>query len=166
MTRVSVWISLDRANKSCKIGQVSSIPNGQAGFVYVMTSDTLEQLGILKIGSTTHEPAVRAFQLSSSTSSPTPFRVLYSRFVSDCTMVEKVLHIRFAANRVHDGREFFRISLDDAAMALDDLCGGRQWVPEVPYPFAALFNTFPDDGSGRELTPEEQQACRRLEATL
>ena len=105
----------------------------------------------------------RAKQLSAATASPTPFTVLYSRAVADCNEVEARMHAIFADRRVNEGREFFSVSLYEAATALDGLCGDKRFKPKPLTPWAELFASFPDDGSGRELTLEERARCRALE---
>lgn len=145
---------------------MSSIPLGTPGYVYILGTDSHPYL---KIGATMVHPEVRAFQLTSATAAPHPFRVLYSREVPDCNAYEAAMHDRFENRRINEGREFFRVTLDEAAVALDDLCGDARYVPAEPRPprtMAELFATFPDDGSDRPLTAEEQAKCRALEATL
>ena len=144
---------------------MSSIPLGTKGYIYCLTTDSHRYV---KIGATTLHPEVRAFQLTCATASPHPFRVLHSREVPDCNAAEAALHERFKDCRVNAGREFFAVSPDEAALALDDICGDRRYVSANPdgsedYPWARLFATFPDDGTGRSLTVEELAACRRLE---
>ena len=146
---------------------MSSITTGQPGFVYLATSSTLSAAGLLKIGATTHDPDLRMKQLTASTSSPTPFFVAYSRRVSDVNDVEQRLHELFDDRRVNEGREFFQVTVYEAAMALDKMAGeGTRWKNEPETPWAELFATFPDDGSDRELTPEEAARCRELAADL
>ncbi len=140
---------------------MSKIPLNTPGHVYIMTSATLSQAGLIKIGASTGDPDIRAKQLSASTSSPTPFSVLYSRPVSDVNAAEAEMHRIFAHARVNDGREYFKISLSEAVRALDILCG--DYRPQPPTPMAELFASFPDDGEPRDLTPEEQAKCRALE---
>lgn len=118
--------------------------------------------GILKIGACTCLPEERAKQLTASTSSALPFVVLYSRATQDVNATEAAMHAAFAAQRVNEGREYFRVSLYEAARTLDSLCADTFSRFDPPTPFAELFSTFPDDGSGRSLTPKEQAACRRL----
>ncbi len=139
---------------------MSRIPLGTPGYVYVMVTASHP---FVKLGATTAHPEVRAFQLTSATASPHPFKVAYSREVQDCNAAEAALHERFADRRVNDGREFFSVSVDEAATALDELCGDSRYVPS--YPWATLFATFDPDGPP-ELTPEEQAKCRALEANL
>lgn len=131
-----------------------------------MTSSTLQHAGLIKIGSTTDLPENRARQLTASTSSPTPFHVLYHRFVSDCTLIESVMHERFDHCRVNEGREFFAVPVSEAVKALDELAGREDEetaiLPDLS--FSELFATFPDDGSARELTEHEKALCRALES--
>lgn len=145
---------------------MSSIPLHSPGCVYLMTSSVLQKEGILKIGSTTDHPDERAKQLTASTASPTPFIVLYSRTVSDCNDVEAKMHSAFAHCRVNQGREFFRVSLYEAARMLDILAGSifSSFEPKTPY--AELFATFPDDTGGRALTEDERYACLQLKRKL
>lgn len=120
--------------------------------------------GLVKIGVTTNTAAARAKQLSTATASPTPFQVVYQKAVSDCNDAEAKVHAALADRRVNDGREFFEASVYEAAITMDRICGGEQFKPKPLTPWAELFASFPDDGSGRELTPEEQARCRALEA--
>lgn len=142
---------------------MSSISRGQVGHIYLLGTSAHPYL---KIGQTTLDPVLRAKQLSAATASPTPFTVLYSRVVDNCNAVEAKMHEIFADRRVNDGREFFRVSLYEAAIALDGLCGDKRFKPKPFTPFAEMFASFPDDGSGRELTPEEQARCRALEMSV
>lgn len=142
---------------------MSKIPLGTPGHVYVMVTDSHPYV---KIGATTLHPEVRAFQLTCATASPHPFKVLHSREVSDCNAAEAALHEQFRERRVNDGREFFSIEPDEAALALDDLCGDRVYVAAEPQTMAELYATFPDDDTGRPLDAREQLLCRAMEAKL
>ncbi len=139
---------------------MSKIPLGTPGFVYVMSSPSMP--GLLKLGATTDEPINRAKQLSASTSAPMPFHVLYHRAVPDVNAAEAAMHRAFAGQRINEGREFFRVSLYEAARTLDALCGDIFSKLEPRTPMAELFATFPDDGTGRELDSEERAAIRRM----
>jgi hypothetical protein len=144
---------------------MSSISSGSPGFVYIATSSTLSAAGLLKIGATTHDPDLRMKQLSASTSSPTPFFVAYSRRVPDVNLAERELHEFFEDRRVNEGREFFQVTLYEAAITLDRLVGGMPELVDQPEtPFSELFASFPDDGTGRELTEFEAAQCRELAA--
>lgn len=143
---------------------MSKIPLGTPGFVYLMSSPSMP--GLMKIGATTDEPINRAKQLSASTSAAMPFHVLYHRAVPDVNAAESAMHSSFAAQRVNEGREFFRVSLYEAARTLDALCGGTFGHFEPRTPWAELFATFPDDGTARQLDSEERSACARLSRDL
>lgn len=122
--------------------------------------------GLLKLGATTLDPHERARQLTASTSSPTPFFVVYSRCVPDVNRAESMMHERFADRRVNGGREYFQVSVLEACTALDRIAAGEV-LSEFKTPYAELFNTFPDsDGVGRELTDNEAAQCRRLKERL
>ena len=121
--------------------------------------------GLCKLGATTLDPHERARQLTASTSAALPFTVVYSRQVSDVNEAERAMHETFADRRVNGGREFFSCSVYEAVVALDRIAGGAsEWKNDPPTPMAELFASFPDDGSDRPLTPEEQAQCRELAA--
>ncbi|WP_432492688.1 GIY-YIG nuclease family protein [Kineococcus auxinigenes] len=86
------------------------------GFVYILLNPSLP--GMVKIGLTTGDSEARARKLSSSTSVPTEFVVVYDELVSDCRAVEQSLHSRFADYRVNMKREFFRVPIKEAIKAL------------------------------------------------
>jgi hypothetical protein len=93
--------------------------------------------------------------------------VVYQKAVSDCNEAEAKVHAALAGQRVNDGREFFEVSVYEAAVTMDRICGGDRYRPKPLTPWAELFHTFPDDHEGREsptLTPEERAKCRALSA--
>lgn len=144
---------------------MSRISLGSSGWVYCAVSAAHPDL--CKLGATTNDPLLRAKQLTASTSAPTPFTMAYTRWVKDVTAAEAALHEIFADRRVNEGREFFQVSVMEAVMAMDRVAGGdSEWAHRPPTPFAELFATFPDDGSGRQLSESEQRQCRELEARL
>jgi len=149
---------------------MSKIPLNTPGFVYILVNDSIRSVvdsePILKIGATTDDPLNRAKQLSAATASAVPFLVAYSRKVSDVNLIETQMHERFAEFRVNSGREFFRVPLHKAIVALDEMAGEDYWGPKVETPFAEMFASFPDDGSPRTLTAEERAKCRQLERSL
>ncbi len=135
---------------------MSSIALGSPGHCYVLSNPSFE--GVLKIGATTLDPVTRAKQLSAATAAPTPFHVVYSRKVPDVNEAERMMHAAFADRRVNEGREFFRVSVFEAATTMDKLVGGESAIRhEVATPFAELFATFPDDGTPRDLTDAERR---------
>jgi hypothetical protein len=88
------------------------------GYVYILFNPSFRD-NILKIGFTESAPEKRARKLSSTSGIPTDFVVAYSRFVSDCRFVERLIHESLANVRLRDKREFFKIPLDRAIIVLD-----------------------------------------------
>ena len=137
-----------------------------------MDSDVLRvagETGIVKLGCSTAHPDSRAKQLTASTSSPTPFRLLYCRKVGDCNAAEALLHERFADRRINEKREFFRVTLEEATLAMDRIAqmypcsfGGN----DMSLPWSKLFATFQYDGAPERLSPAESAKCRALERAL
>lgn len=149
------------------------------GWVYVLAHP--EMPGLAKLGATRKHPIQRATELSAGTGVPGQFTVAYYRSFSDAFEAEGLLHDRLADVRVDAAREFFRVSVEEAAGLIRGLAeelesDGREGgemidagvvLPVGPnvedlYPMAVLFSTFPDDGEGRELTLEERAKCRAL----
>lgn len=131
------------------------------GYIYALVNQSLE--GILKIGVSTKHPQERARELSAPSGLPTPFHVAYQRHVANPFEVEAALHRRFDRFRVNDKREFFRISLTAAMLAMQNYpTVPTRMCADFPTPFAELFATFPDDGSSRALTNLEREECRLL----
>ena len=147
---------------------MSKIPLETPGWVYVMSNPSHNLAGqgpLLKIGCSTADPSVRAKQLTASTSSPTAFNVIYAREVKDANKAERQIHSALAAYRVNEGREFFRVSVFEAARTLDWICGEVTSNLEPATPFAELFASF-EDSDDPELNEEEQAKCRELERRL
>lgn len=143
---------------------MSSIPLGQGGWVYAMTSAAIydDGKGLIKIGCTTLDPHERARQLTAATASPTAFYVLYSRRAEDANAAESHVHEILDEFRVNEKREYFRIPPAVAIHAIDRACGGANVsLPDLS--FSELFALFPDNGSARELTEYERTLCRALE---
>lgn len=72
---------------------------------------------MVKLGRTTGDVRSRAKQID-KTGSPGPFTVLFSVYVSDCHLVENLVHNRLEDFRIRDRREFFRVHPDLAIRAL------------------------------------------------
>ena len=66
---------------------------------------------MVKIGKTTKDPEVRVKELSRATGIPTPFKLIYQIFVSNCDVVEKEIHFELQNNGLRNtsNREFFNI---------------------------------------------------------
>jgi hypothetical protein len=85
-----------------------------SGFIYILSNDHMP--GLLKIGMTTRAVADRVAELNSATGVPTAFTVEACFECEDPASDEMELHKLLDAHRV-PGREFFRISLEDAIQA-------------------------------------------------
>lgn len=144
----------------CKMSVMSIYirPEQKPGYIYIMSSASIPYL---KIGQTTDDPVVRAKQLSASTSAATPFHVAYARKVPDANLAERAIHVALAQYRVSDNREFFKVSLYEAARTLDALLIETFTMHDPPTPYAELFASFAPSESN-ELTPDEQRQCRVL----
>ena len=137
------------------------------GFVYCLINPSMP--GLIKIGVSTNNPLERARQLSASTSSPAPFVVAFYRHISYPFAAEAAIHSALDDYRINESREFFKIPLHKAIEEIerfDEVPESRGISTHIDLPFSELFATFGDDGSGRELTEEEQIKCRDLERKL
>jgi hypothetical protein len=103
---------------------VSWTTNIASGYVYILINTSLD--GMIKVGRTTRDPQERARELSRATGIPTPFRVAYECFVSDCEQVEGELHARLFDYRVSKDREFFRYPLHLGIKLLEELQTGHR----------------------------------------
>ena len=89
------------------------------GFVYVLDNPSLE--GMVKIGATTKSPSKRCFELSSSTSIPTPFNIVYSQPSINPFKLESIVHSILDKYRVNKNREFFNVDTDKAINLIEDV---------------------------------------------
>lgn len=92
------------------------------GFIYCLANPAMP--GIFKIGMTERAPAQRCFELSSSTSAPSPFDILCFGQVEEPRTVEAELHQAFAGDRVNPSREFFRTAYADIRDAISEYSEG------------------------------------------
>lgn len=133
------------------------------GSVYVLSNAALPNW--YKVGATVHHPIQRAKQLSASSGVPVPYVVAYHRSVPFPFEVESWLHRMLERYRVNDSREFFAVDLHKIIVLMETL-DELAYHSDVKTPWADLFATFPDDGSGRELTGEEAVRCAELSTKL
>lgn len=89
------------------------------GFVYVLDNPSLE--GMVKIGATTKSPSKRCWELSSSTSIPTPFNIVYSQPSMNPFKVESIVHAMLDEYRVNKNREFFNVDADKTINLIEDI---------------------------------------------
>ena len=140
--------------------------SAEKGYIYCVHSAALPDL--YKIGASTNHPLERARQLSMSTSAASPFFVAYHKHVAFPFQAEAKIHRLLKDYRVNESRESFKvplarvIELFDAAESIPETPIALDPVDLEPTPWAELFNSFPDDGSPRELTVDEQRMCREL----
>lgn len=78
------------------------------GYLYVLVNPSME--GMVKVGKTTRDPALRARELGAATGVPTPFLLVFELFFGDCDKAEEYVHDALEArgHRVAGNREFFR----------------------------------------------------------
>lgn len=89
------------------------------GFVYVLFNAAFPE--IVKIGSTTRTPDERARELSEGTGIPLPYVVVFRRRVGDSLAAESELHERLKPYRVRSDREHFRLAVEVAIEAADEV---------------------------------------------
>jgi len=94
-----------------------------AGFIYILENEAIP--GLLKIGSTEKHPEERARELA-GTGVPKPFKVVYHRHVSDCQLIEKLVHQALESQgfRENSNREFFDVSTNQAVALIETIIVG------------------------------------------
>ena len=104
-------------------GEQKVIPNKESkkckGFVYILDNPSLE--GMVKIGATTKKPSKRCLELSSSTSIPTPFNIVYYQPSMNPFKVESIVHTILDEYRVNKNREFFKVDIDQTINLIEDI---------------------------------------------
>lgn len=95
------------------------------GCVYAMTNPGMP--GLVKIGRTI-DPEFRALQLSRLTAVPASFDLVYaSDILDDAALVEAMVHSALRKRRFRQNREFFRVSPEEAAMAIQSAALMNAW---------------------------------------
>ena len=91
----------------------------EQGIVYVLTNPAMP--GLVKIGMTTRASVDARMKELYSTGVPVPFECQYACEVkaSDCAKIEKALHTAFEPQRIHAGREFFRLKEHQVIVILE-----------------------------------------------
>ena len=93
-------------------------PDGpMPGRVYVLTSQAMPDM--VKIGYTQGSVEKRARELS-STGVPVPFVVRFIRKTGDCRTLEGRVHSYLKRYRVSKKKEFFKVSVKDAVLAISE----------------------------------------------
>ena len=104
--------------------------------------------GLVKIGMTCRDVDVRCQEIF-QTGVPEPFVVYDSAFSPDCAQLERKLHDRYEGRRVHESREFFRISASDASDILRAELKEQvlEWLEDfIPDHAIVHWDLFVDDG--------------------
>ena len=94
------------------------------GNIYILSNPAMP--GLLKIGFT-KKPKVsdRADELSKLTAIPLPFKIEYELLVDNPKQYEHKLHKELKIHRVSQDREFFRVELDEAIIAINKIVHGK-----------------------------------------
>jgi magnesium-transporting ATPase (P-type) len=87
------------------------------GWVYVLTNEHMP--GVVKIGQTANDPKNRASELH-TTGVPSGFVVEYQALFDDYARIERSVHRALVEHRVSSNREFFRIDVARAILAIRD----------------------------------------------
>lgn len=90
------------------------------GWVYVISNEAMP--GLLKVGFSTKDPHLRARELS-HTGSPRPYIVEYDALVRAPRETEQLIHK--ALRDQHDGKEWFRCTLEEAIAAIHSMACER-----------------------------------------
>jgi tetratricopeptide (TPR) repeat protein len=148
-----------------------------AGYVYILLNPAMPDY--LKIGKSARSSELRAAELSAATGVPTRFHVAYDVLVTDCDVVERLVHQRFELYRASDNREFFCVSLKDAIAALGeiasrfDLANDDEASKQGPQDSKAsaanliAWETLSDDGRKRVLRQYDSvRRCSRYETKI
>lgn len=107
------------------------------GWLYILSSPAMP--GLLKIGHTTRDPAIRAIELADATGVPCAFTSEFTQAVDNSEAMEGHLHKLLAHCRPTPNREFFFISVPDAKAAIAALMDGKRAKGEA----SAFTGTLP-----------------------
>ena len=99
----------------------------ESGIVYAATNPMMP--GLVKIGGTSRANVQPRMDDLYSTGVPAPITCEIARRVDRYLEVESALHTVFEPSRVSPGCEFFEVTLDQVAAALD-LAGGEDVTPQ------------------------------------
>ncbi len=99
----------------------------EPGIVYAATNPLMP--GLVKIGGTSRANVQVRLDELYSTGVPAPFTCEIARRVDRYLEVESALHTVFEPSRVPSGREFFKVTLNQVAAALE-LAGGEDVMPQ------------------------------------
>jgi hypothetical protein len=101
------------------------------GWIYALVNPSMAD-NFVKIGMTTRAVEARVNELSSKTSVPTPFTIIYKKEVSNCKRVEALIHSKLKKYRYQKNREFFEVSPNKLVPFLDNLCSNFPKRNDLP----------------------------------
>ena len=118
------------------------------GIVYILINEAMP--GYAKVGktATTVEQRMKEFDTSGV---PLPFECFYAARVADMDMAEKRLHDAYKSWRVRPRREFFRVSPEEIASALQ-MAEGEEVTPRA--------DVVEDAGGSSGLEPSQRTSQR------
>ena len=90
-------------------------------WVYILTNSAMP--GMVKIGYTSNDPYTRAEQVSRGTGVPVGYEMEWAFKCYKGERIEKEVHKYFKKQRVNPTREFFRITLEEAKQAIEQIGG-------------------------------------------
>lgn len=86
-------------------------------YVYIFSNSHYK--GLLKIGRTTNNPEVRAYQLSKQTGAIGEFKKVWEKEVDDSIFYESLIH--YLLENYHSQKEYFEISEDEAIACCESI---------------------------------------------
>lgn len=102
-----------------------------SGYIYIMYNPALREK-LVKIGKMKRSSKGKSERTVRHTGVPENFIVAYDLLVDDCDLVEKVVHNELSEYRLNKKREFFRLSLKDASVKVQEVV--ERYRSLQPYP--------------------------------
>lgn len=122
------------------------------GIIYILLNPSF--IKFLKIGKTqgTSEARAKEIYRQAKTGIPSEFVVAYDIEVSDCDLVERLVHKALHDYRINEDREFFSISLKDAVAKIEEIIKDLERQKKLEFPAMAVcdFSSPPSITSARE----------------
>lgn len=108
---------------------MSEPSQANSGFVYILVNPAIP--GLVKIGRTVGQPEHRAREVSRGTGVPADFTVAWACLVSDCFVVERLLHDQLAGCRYRSNREFFELPVAEAIERCTSIAESYRQAPDT-----------------------------------
>ena len=89
------------------------------GFIYVLKNPSLK--GMVKIGATNKTPSKKCEELSSTSTIPTPFNIVYSKPSMNPFKAVSLVHAVLDEYRVYKNSDFFNVDVDPTIDLIDDI---------------------------------------------